>query len=204
MNCVALTPLVSLLRSFDTMMRRNLLLMVFLVLSAGLLPGITMAGEQPEQLPSGFVYVDTVVPDIRIELRYATAHNFVGERIDGYLQPRCILTREAAVALRQVQEELRPFGLGLKVFDAYRPQQAVDHFVRWARDLTATRTKGEFYPGVAKEKLFEEEYIADRSGHSRGSTVDLTIVSLPGDSGRELDMGTGFDFFGPESWPLYA
>ncbi|HLO26964.1 MAG TPA: M15 family metallopeptidase [Geobacteraceae bacterium] len=184
---------------------RNLVWLVFLVLSAGLLPGIAMGGEQPEQLPSGFVYVDTVIPDIRIELRYATTHNFVGERIDGYLQPRCILTREAAVALRQVQEELRPFGLGLKVFDAYRPQRAVDHFVRWARDPGATRTKGEFYPVVSKEKLFEEEYISDRSGHSRGSTVDATIVPLQGEPPvRELDMGTGFDFFGPESWPLYA
>lgn len=183
---------------------REFIRLVFLVLAFGLLPGITMGGEQPEQLPTGFVYVDTVIPDIRIELRYATAHNFVGEPIDGYLQPRCILTRETAAALRQVQEELRFFGLGLKVFDAYRPQRAVDHFVRWAHDPGATRTKGEFYPGVAKEKLFAEEYIADRSGHSRGSTVDVTIVPLQGDSGRELDMGTGFDFFGPESWPVCA
>jgi D-alanyl-D-alanine dipeptidase len=143
-----------------------------------------------------------MIPDLRLDLRYAGSHNFVGERIDGYLKQRCVLTREAAEALKKVQEDLRPFGLGLKVFDAYRPQRAVDHFVRWARDTADTRMKGEFYPGVEKKDLFRENYIAARSGHSRGSTVDLTIVSLSGeDAGREIDMGSGFDFFGPRSWP---
>jgi D-alanyl-D-alanine dipeptidase len=156
-------------------------------------------------LPHDFVYLDAVVPDIRTDMRYSGRHNFVGQRIDGYLAPRAILTREAANALEQVQAELRPFGLGLLVFDAYRPQRAVDHFVRWARDLQDDRMKAEFYPGVAKQDLFREDYIAARSSHSRGSTVDLTLVALearPGDGG--LDMGTGFDFFGPQSWPDYA
>ena len=162
----------------------------------------SLAGPTPSRLPDGFVYCDAVIPDIRTDLRYATPHNFVGKKIDGYRQPRCILTRQAALALRDVQEELRPFGLGLKVFDAYRPQRAVDHFVRWARNLGDTRMKAEFYPRVEKGNLFKDDYIAARSGHSRGSTVDVTIVSLRGKSaGTELDMGTPFDFFGPESWP---
>lgn len=152
-------------------------------------------------LPEGFVYLEEAVPGIRVDLRYCTARNFVGAPIDGYLKPRAILTVEAAGALAKVQEELRPFGLGLKVFDAYRPQQAVDHFVRWARDLEDVRMKEEFYPEVAKEDLFKEEYIADRSSHTRGSTVDVTLVDL---SGRELDMGSGFDFFDPRSWPRDA
>lgn len=177
---------------------RNLLL-------AGIISALAFLASGPSQaepLPKGFVCLDTAVPGIRTDLRYATAHNFVGERIDGYVQPRCILTREAAHALGGVQEELRPFGLGIKVFDCYRPQRAVDHFVRWARNRDDVRMKAEFYPGVEKGNLFRDDYIAARSGHSRGSTVDLTIVLLSGEAaGRELEMGTGFDFFGPESWP---
>lgn len=153
-------------------------------------------------LPEGFVYAEDMVPDLKLELRYYSDHNFVGERIAGYLEPRCILTRQAAEALKKVQAELKPFGLGLKVYDAYRPQRAVDHFVRWARNVDDTRNKAGFYPQVDKKNLFSEGYIAEKSSHSRGSTVDLTIVVLQGDSrGEELDMGTGFDFFGPESWP---
>jgi zinc D-Ala-D-Ala dipeptidase len=185
-----------------TMKRRVIDLVVSVLALIGLTTGTIFAGQMPERMPDGFVYCDGVIPDIRLELRYATTHNFVGERIDGYQRPACILTRQSALALRNVQNELRPFGLGLKVFDAYRPQRAVDHFVRWARDLKDTRMKAEFYPGVDKGNLFRDDYIAARSGHSRGSTIDLTIVSLTGETaGRELDMGTGFDFFGPESWP---
>lgn len=162
-------------------------------------------GDQAKDpLPKGFVYVDTIIPDLVIELRYHTEHNFVGQQIDGYLKPRCILTREAAEALLHVQKELNPFGLGLKVFDAYRPQQAVDHFVRWAENLDDTRTKAEFYPDIDKGTLFRDGYIAGRSSHSRGSTVDVTLISIqPETLGKELDMGTGFDFFGPSSWPFF-
>jgi len=113
-----------------------------------------------------------------------------------------IATAEAAEALRQVRDDLRPFGFGLKVFDAYRPRRAVQHFVRWARDLSDTRMKQAYYPQVAKKDLFRLGYIAGRSSHSRGSTVDLTIVILKdGHVGPELNMGTGFDLFSTASWP---
>lgn len=163
---------------------------------------LSFAGDHTSTLPEGFVYVDQVVPDIRTDLRYATGHNFVGTPIDGYLQSRCILTDKAAQALKTVQDELRPFGLCLLIFDGYRPQRAVDHFVRWAEDVNDTRMKAEFYPEVKKENLFKEDYIAAKSSHSRGSTVDLTIRSStaePADAG--LNMGSGFDLFDPKSWP---
>jgi D-alanyl-D-alanine dipeptidase len=173
-----------------------------LILLINLFALICLAEQKTEKLPEGFVYVDEIIPEIEIELRYYTSHNFVGERIDGYLKARCILTEEAANALKKVQKELKPFGLGLKIFDAYRPQQAVDHFVRWAENLTDTRMKEEFYPNVEKKNLFEDDYIDARSSHSRGSTVDVTIVSLRSDApDKELDMGSSFDFFGQESWP---
>ena len=153
-------------------------------------------------LPEGFVYARDVIPDIKIELRYYSQDNFIGRRIDGYSNPRCILTKKAADAIRKVKAELKPFNLGLKIYDAYRPQRAVDHFVRWAKDHRDRKMKARYYPAVAKKDLFKKGYIAKKSGHSRGSTVDLTIITV--DSGRnseELDMGSGFDFFSPISWP---
>ena len=184
--------------------RHTLTKFVLLLLLISFSACVSLGEQQEEQLPEGFVYVDRVIPNIVIELRYYTAHNFVGERVDGYLEPRCILTKEAANALLQVQEELKPFGLGLKIFDAYRPQRAVDHFVRWANNWKDTRTKAEFYPDINKNTLIKDAYIASRSSHSRGSTVDLTIISLqPETRDKELDMATGFDFFGPPSWPLF-
>ena len=153
-------------------------------------------------LPDGFVYLDEAIPDLVIDLRYATENNFVGQRIDGYLHARATLSAPATVALAKVQAALRSFGLELKVFDAYRPQRAVDHFVRWGRDLTDRRTKPDYYPDVAKEDLFEEGYIASQSSHSRGSTVDVMIVYRDAEGAvSELDMGSRFDFFGPVSWP---
>lgn len=150
-------------------------------------------------LPDGFVYVADVAPKVVIDARYAGSDNFVGRPVDGYRANTAILTRPAAEALAKVSEDLAAFGLGLKVFDGYRPQPAVDHFVRWAADLSDVSTKARHYPDVDKSKLFEEGYIAERSGHSRGSTVDLTIIDLK--TGQELAMGTPFDYFGPESWP---
>ena len=152
-------------------------------------------------LPAGFVYLDEAVPAVVTNARYASSDNFVGAPVDGYRVARVVLTAPAATALARVSTALAPFGLGLKVFDGYRPQTAVDHFMRWVADLQDTRTKANYYPRVAKENLFKEGYIAEKSGHSRGSTVDLTLVNLI--DGSELPMGTPFDFFGPESWPDY-
>lgn len=150
-------------------------------------------------LPSGFVDLKKTVPSLVIELRYYDINNFVGQRIDGYEAPVCYVSTSAAHALKAVQAELLSFGLGLKVFDAYRPQRAVNHFVRWAKDLNDTKMKEYYYPNVQKSELFEQGYIAAHSGHSRGSTVDVTLIDL--ETGKELDMGTGFDFFSPISWP---
>jgi zinc D-Ala-D-Ala dipeptidase len=152
-----------------------------------------------ELRPANFVDAKDLVPDLVVEMRYAGNHNFVGEPINGYARPVCLLTREAARALANVESDLKARGLGLKVFDCYRPQRAVAHFVRWARDVADTRAKAEFYPAVDKRYLFQLGYIASMSGHSRGSTVDLTLVRLADKT--ELDMGTPFDFFSPKSWP---
>lgn len=152
-------------------------------------------------LPEGFLYAEEVIPSIQQELRYFGNNNFVGRPIHGYRANRIILTKSAASALKAVQEELGIFGLGLLVFDAYRPQQAVNDFVNWAKDLEDIKGKSEYYPNVNKSDLFKEGYIAERSGHTRGSTVDLTLVSLI--EGQPLDMGSNFDFFGPQSWPSY-
>ena len=152
-----------------------------------------------QNLPNGFVYVDEVVPDIRTELRYRLADNFVGATVDGYSGARAILTQPAAQALAKVQADLREQSLGLLIFDAYRPQRAVNHFARWAKDLSDSKMKQRYYPEVEKTELFSQGYIAGRSGHSRGSTVDLTLVSLTAPY-QQLDMGTFFDFFGERSW----
>ena len=154
-------------------------------------------------IPDGFVYLDEAIPDLIVELRYATDSNFMGQPVEGYgPNARAIVFVPTATALTRVQAVLKPFGLGLKLFDAYRPQRAVDHFVRWGRDLEDQRTKPDYYPDVAKENLFKEGYIAERSSHSRSSTVDLTIVYRDGERMvQELDMGSGYDFFAPISWP---
>lgn len=153
------------------------------------------------QLPDGFVYVKTIIPDLDIELRYNTTNNFVGKRIDGYNSNKLILTKEVALALKQVHEALQNQNLCLKVYDGYRPQRAVNHFMRWAENLNDTINKQVFYPDINKKFLFEEEYIATRSGHSKGSTVDVTIID--GNTGNPLDMGSSYDFFGEASWVDY-
>ncbi|MGR8980989.1 MAG: M15 family metallopeptidase [Gammaproteobacteria bacterium] len=151
------------------------------------------------ELPSGFDYADRHIPGLVTDLRYYSAGNFVGQPVKGYHANRAILTSRAIEALAGVQTELKAFGLGIKLYDAYRPQQSVDHFVEWSQDLTATETKQTYYPNVEKSELFNLGYIDKRSGHSRGSTVDLTIVDL--ETGAELDMGSPFDLFDPISWP---
>lgn len=149
-------------------------------------------------LPEGFGYVQNTIPDIQIELRYFGNDNFIGRPIDGYKKNVAIMSTEAINALKNVQDELKQYNLSIKIFDGYRPQQAVNHFMRWAKQLNDTINKNKFYPKVKKEHLFEEGYIASKSGHSRGSTLDMTLVDM--ESGKELDMGSPWDFFGPESW----
>ena len=172
--------------------------------------------------PKGFVALDRVDPTILQDMRYFTQYNFVGRRIDGYREPVCILHRRAARALKRAQTALRPRGYTLKVYDCYRPQRAVDQFVRWAANPVDDKMKREFYPHVDKSQLFDRGYIARRSGHSRGSTVDLTLVELPAEeqprwSRREfglvpctaprrrrfpdnsVNMGTSYDCFDTRS-----
>ena len=154
-------------------------------------------------LESAFVEINSLLPNsippIENDIRYFTDNNFVGKPIEGYNANKAMMTIEAAQALAEVQIDLVKNGMGLKIFDAYRPQRAVDHFVRWAMDIEDTVKKEQFYPNVKKSNLFREGYIAEQSGHSRGSTVDLTMVNL--ENGREIDMGSPWDFFDPISWP---
>ena len=150
----------------------------------------------------GFVSVTDVIPDALLDVRYYSTYNFVGQRIDGYEQPIVLLTKEAAAALSLVNADIQPQGLRLVIYDGYRPQRAVDHFVRWAEDTADTRMKPVFYPDVDKADLFERGFIARKSGHSRGSTVDLTLFDDK--AGTPLDMGGPFDFFGELSHPDFA
>ncbi|MBR6548545.1 MAG: M15 family metallopeptidase [Clostridia bacterium] len=149
-----------------------------------------------------FVLITDVIPDAILEIRYYSTFNFVGERINGYQAPVAYLTKEAASALKNVSDEVMKQGYRIKIYDAYRPQTAVDHFKAWAEDLEATEMKSYFYPEVDKSELFDKGYIAAKSGHSRGSTVDLTLVDMK--TGREVDMGGGFDYFGELSHPDYT
>ena len=150
---------------------------------------------------SGFVPLAEAVPDAILEIRYYSTYNFVGDRVDGYERPVAYLTKEAAAALKAASDECVARGYRLKVYDAYRPQRAVSHFMRWAKDVGDTRMKAPFYPNLDKSVLFEQGYIAEKSGHSRGSTVDLTLFDMK--TGKEVDMGGTFDWFGEESHPDY-
>ena len=143
-------------------------------------------------LPEGFVYIKDVIPSVREDIRYAGSHNFVGCPVDGYFAARSVLMDCAAQALKKAAQAFEKQGLYLLIYDAYRPQRAVDHFVRWAKDPDDVKTKDEFYPLLDKSELFPKGYIAVYSGHSRGLTVDLTLTDA---QGSELDMGGGFDWF---------
>lgn len=156
---------------------------------------------QEQKLPRGFVYLRKKVPSIQSELRYLSSNNFIGRPIDGYQGNKVIISKPTAYALQKIQQELATKYLGLKIFDAYRPQQAVNHFVRWAGILNDTLMKARYYPEVAKSALFKKGYIASKSSHTRGSTIDLTLVDLR--TGKELDMGSPYDFFGIQSHPYY-
>ena len=151
---------------------------------------------------SDFVTITDVVPDVILEIRYFSTYNFVGKRIDGYLQPTALLTKRAADSLKAVSDDLVRHGYRLKIYDAYRPQCAVDHFVRWSKDVNDTLMKKYFYPDLDKSVLFPQEYICERSGHTRGSTLDLTLFDM--NKEKEVDMGGTFDWFGEESHPDFS
>ena len=155
----------------------------------------------PEMDSSDFVLLTDVVPDAILEIRYYSTYNFVGDRIDGYEQPTALLTKEAAAALKNASDELKAKGYRLKIYDAYRPQKAVTHFMNWAKDIDDTRMKEYFYPELDKSVLFDQGYIAEKSGHSRGSTVELTLFDMKTE--KEVDMGGTFDYFGELSHPDY-
>ena len=158
--------------------------------------------EKYTTFEDSFVTITDAVPDVILEIRYYGTYNFVGDRIDGYVQPTALLTREAAMALKEVSDDVISKGYRLKIYDAYRPQIGVDHFVRWAADVKDTRMKEFFYPDLDKSVLFEQEYIMAKSGHTRGSTVDLTLFDMTTE--KEVDMGGTFDWFGEESHPDFC
>ena len=151
---------------------------------------------------SGFVALHEAVPEVLLEIRYATSYNFVGEPIDGYEEPIALLSKPAASALKKAAQELKKQGYLLKIYDAYRPQRAVEHFKQWAAEINDTRMKDVFYPEVDKKDLFALGYVAEHSSHSRGSTLDLTLVDMK--TGKDIDMGSGFDWFAQISHSDYA
>ena len=150
---------------------------------------------------SGFVLLGEYIPAVVQEIRYYSSFNFVGERVNGYEEPVAIITKEAARALQSVSNEMNVQGYRLKIFDTYRPAKAVRHFVLWGVDDLDLRMKPFFYPNLQKDQLFEQGYIASRSSHSRGSTVDLTLLDMK--TGKEVDMGSPFDMFSEVSHPDY-
>ncbi len=192
------------------------LLFLSLILICVSFAQIAYSGDA-DKMPGNFVDIQKVIPDIVLDIRYYGPHNFVGERVEGYLASKCYLTKEAVQALAEVQKELEPYSLSLKIYDCYRPQRAVNHFVRWATEIENIKTKKEFYPTIDKRNLFKDGYIDSKSGHSRGSTIDLTIVPSPAPAQEQyspgqklyecylpaakrfrdnsIDMGTGFDCF---------
>jgi len=197
---------------------KSKILLTLLIFTALCFPRFVNADAAgADKVPEAFVDIQKIIPDVVLDIRYYGPHNFVGERVDGYNAGKCIITKEAAEALVRVQKDLEPYSLSLKIYDCYRPQRAVNHFVRWATEIENIKTKKEFYPTVDKRNLFKDGYIDGKSGHSRGSTIDLTIVPLPAPGqqnyipGQKLsecylpatkrfgdnsiDMGTGFDCF---------
>lgn len=151
--------------------------------------------------PSDFVDISMEIPGIITDVKYFTGENFVGERIDGYEAPIILLTENAAIALGKVQKILMEDGFGLKVFDGYRPKRAVEHFIRWGKQSEDGKTKSDFYPDMTRQEIFDGGFIAPESSHTRGSTVDLTVINMI--TGKEIDMGGAFDFFSKSSYSDY-
>lgn len=148
---------------------------------------------------SGFVPVTDVIPDAMLDIRYHCTYNFIGDRIPGYNHPAAILTRQAADSLKAASDEFLAKGYRIKIFDCYRPQKAVDYFMKWAQDTSDTRMKQYFYPEIDKKILVPQRYVAEKSSHTRGSTVDLTLFDMA--KGEDIDMGCTFDYFGMASHP---
>ena len=181
------------------MKKRIVIVLLFAAVVSSIATSCYRVDTEESELSSGFVMLTDVVPDAILEIRYFGTYNFVGARIDGYLQPTALLTRRAADSLQAVSLDVMKEGFRLKIYDAYRPQSAVDHFIRWAEDTADVAMREYFYPDVDKSELFEREYIMSKSGHSRGSTVDLTLFDMSTE--KEVDMGGTFDWFGKESHP---
>ena len=157
-----------------------------------------------QELPENFVLIKDFVPSILVEMRYGTNNNFTGKPIPGYESRQAVITITTASALKKVQKELNKLGLGLKIFDAYRPQKAVDYFIKWSDQPSDTVMKNKYYPNLKKETLFDLGYIALKSGHTRGSTVDVTLLYVSGpEKGKEVDMGSVWDLFGVRSGYAY-
>ena len=152
-------------------------------------------------LPDGFLYLKDIDNEIIIDLKYYSKSNFTAKIVDGYYSNNAILTVEAATALVNAQKDFKKIGFSLIVFDAYRPQSAVDFFIEWSKDINDTINKNIYYPDINKSELFNQGYIAYKSGHSRGSTIDVSLIDLS--NNNQIDMGTIYDFFGPESSTLY-
>ena len=157
--------------------------------------------REVEMNAADFVLLSDYVPAVIQEIRYYSTYNFVGDRIDGYEQPCAILTKEAARALKEISNKLNVMGYRIKVFDAYRPATAVRHFTLWGVDDLDLRMKPFFYPDLEKQELFRRGYIASKSSHSRGSTIDLTLLDMK--TGRDLDMGGNYDYLGGRSHPSF-
>ena len=162
--------------------------------------GMVSTFSLAQELPENFVLIKDFVPSISVEMRYGTNNNFTGKPIPGYESRQAVITITTASALKKVQKELNKLGLGLKIFDAYRPQKAVNYFIKWSNQPNDTVMKNKYYPNLKKETLFDLGYIALKSGHTRGSTVDVTLLYVSGPKkGKEVDMGSVWDLFGVRS-----
>jgi D-alanyl-D-alanine dipeptidase len=215
------------LRPDCSMKNKNRVIVLAVAIVVGFASPLAAAADElkiERHRPSDIVDVGRAIPQMQFDMRYFSSHNFVGRRIHGYEQDVCLLTAPAAAALKKVEDKLLPMGLTLKAYDCYRPQRAVDDFVRWAADTQDAKMKAEFYASVPKDRLFDEGYIAAHSGHSRGSTIDLTIVPVGSVIPRaaentaladcagpaaarvpdnSLDFGTGYDCFSEASHPSF-
>ena len=164
------------------------------------LASISLINSVAAQIPNDFGYIADEIPDIKLEIRYATKENFMGRVVNGYSSPKVVLTKKALSAVKKAQTEFMQLGYGIKVFDAYRPQRAVDDFMQWIKAEKDTVMKHKYYPQLDKKNLVPQGYIAEKSGHSRGSTIDISLVYLDGEKkGQEVEMGGEWDYFGKRS-----